>query len=115
MDTESQPEDSEEALSLGHIRDARRGLTQINNDLSSSESDLNDIRETLTHANSEIAKAQGVVKEMVEIRIEFEESIVKRLHLDRHLWDGTGLMPARHRVRWRAFVEGERQLRSKHK
>jgi hypothetical protein len=76
-------------------------------DLTTSESSLNDLRETLTHANNEIAKAQGSVRDMVEVRIEFEESIVKRLHLDRHLWDGTGLMPARHRVRWRAFVESE--------
>jgi hypothetical protein len=97
-------QDSEEILNLGHIRDARRLITQINNDLSSTQSDLNDICEILAHANAEITKAQGIVKDMIEGRIEFEESIVKRLHLDRHLWDGTGLMPARHRVKWRAFV-----------
>jgi hypothetical protein len=94
----------EDVLSLGHIRDARRLVTQINDDLTSSKSDLNDIREILTHANGEITKVQGMVKDMIEVRIEFEESIVKRLHIDRHLWDGTGLMPARHRVKWKEFV-----------
>jgi len=109
----SQEEDSEEVLSLGHIRDARRLLTQINNDLTISECDFNDIREILTHAKAEVTKAQGMVKDMIEVRIEFEESIVKRLHVDRHLWDGTGLMPTRHRVRWRAFVESERKTAKK--
>jgi len=103
----------EEVLSLGHIRDTRRLITQINNDLTSSQSDLNDIREILTHANAEVTKAQGMVKDMIEVRIEFEETIVKRLHIDRHLWDGTGLMPARHRVRWRAYVESERNTAKK--
>ena len=100
-------------ISLGIIRDARRLLTQINNDLTTSEAVLKDIRETLTHANTEIFKAQGTVKDMIEVRIEFEESIVKRLHLDRHLWDGTGLMPARHRAKWRAFVENEKKIAEK--
>jgi hypothetical protein len=96
---------------LSHIRDARRLLTQVNNDLTSTESDLNNIRDTLTHANAEITKAQQMVKGMIEVRIELEENIVKRLQVDRHLWDGTGLMPARHRVRWRAFVsESERTV-----
>lgn len=90
---------------MGHIKDARRIINEINDGLTSSESTLDDIREILTHANARVTKGQEKVKGMVETRIKVEENIVKKLHVNRDLWDGTGLMPARHRVRWKEHVK----------
>lgn len=92
------------------VRDIRRRLKQWNDEIVSSQKHVKDVGEVLSFAERIVSDVGREVEGMIKYRIACEERVVRRLHVDRHIWDGTRRLPALKRAKWQAFVkEDERK------
>jgi len=93
------------------VRDIRRRLKKWNDEIVSSHRRIEDVGEVLSFAERVVSDVGREVESMMNIRIAFEERVVRRLHVDRHTWDGTRRMPAEKRAKWKEFVrENKRKI-----